>query len=275
MEKAVFMMTDLAGQTVFARQRGFLLMVFMFVCLATAGVRAQTGNDGGDAPVIYVLDGEHTSFAYGRVIASNKIAIGLTREGTYELRDDMAVWLVDHPDRQDEPVCRIIDDFTTGNKLFVTVAPDEQMTPIDTLCACNPSAGTVLDRAGNVTGILQTDGSLVSPQGKTLLLNLQSVDKLLAAFFFSCHYTSVRKQLKFSAMHVAGGFYPSILRAVRFCALRTMNNVDRYGWCIVQTGRVPSLHRVPGPAMTQQVQTRRATSLRCTILNRAQYKYES
>jgi hypothetical protein len=161
----------------------------MSACLATAGVRAQAGNEAGDAPVIYVLDGEHTSFAYGRVMASNKIAIGLTREGTYELRGDTAVWLVDHPGRQDEPVCRIIDDFTTGNKLFVTVAPDEQMTPVDTLCAYNPSAGMVLDRAGNVTGTLQTDGTLVSPQGKALLLNLQNIDKLLAAFFFSCHYT--------------------------------------------------------------------------------------
>lgn len=180
----------------------------MFVCLATAGVRAQTGNEGGDAPVIYVLDGEHISFAYGRILALNRIAVGLTREGTYELRGDTAVWLVDHPDRSDEPVCRITDDFMTGNKLFVAVAPDEQMMPLDTLCAYDPIAGTVLDKAGNITGTVKADGTLVSPQGKALLLNLQSVDKLLAAFFFSCHYTPVRKQLKFSAMNMAGVFYP-------------------------------------------------------------------
>jgi hypothetical protein len=257
-------------------KRKILLTAFLSASLATAGVRAQTGNDGGDAPVIYVLDGEHTSFAYGRVMTSNKIAIGLTREGTYELRGDTAVWLVDHPDRQDEPVCRIIDDFTTGNKLFVVVTPDEQMTPIDTLCACNPSAGTVLDRAGNVTAIFQTDGTLVSPQGKTLLLNLQSVDKLLAAFFFSCHYTPVRKQLKFSAMNMESGFYPDILYAGWFYALQT-DAGRRLRWITpckpqAQLGGRDAMHRVSTASSLPEL---RSSSTRLSKTPHLQYKYES
>jgi hypothetical protein len=85
---------------------------FAPVCMAQ-----EKNKDLGeqDVPVIYLFDGEHTSFAYGRVIASGKIAPGLTGEGIYELRGDTAIYLVSHPERQDEPVCKIIDDFMTGN----------------------------------------------------------------------------------------------------------------------------------------------------------------
>jgi hypothetical protein len=188
--------------------RNFLLIVLVYVCFTSAS-RAQqaNGNSEQDTPAIYVLDGERTSFAYGRVTAFNKIAIGLTDEGVYVLRGDTAVWLVNHPARQDELVCRINNDFMTGNKLFVMVMPDARMTPVDTVCAFNPAAYMIFDKAGNVAGTIKSDGTLVSPQGKTLLLNLQSVDKLLAAFFFAYHYTPVRKQLKFSSINMIRNSY--------------------------------------------------------------------
>jgi hypothetical protein len=181
----------------------------MCLCFAlTCRAQQENGNpDNQDTPAIYVLDGEQTSFAYGRTTTVNKIAIGLTDEGVYELRGDTAVWLVNHPARQDELVCRITNDFMTGNKLFVMVMPDARLTLVDTVCVYNPAAYTIFDKAGNVAGTIKTDGTLVSPQGKTLLLNLQSVDKLLAAFFFAYHYTPVRKQLKFSDITVIRNSY--------------------------------------------------------------------
>jgi hypothetical protein len=171
--------------------------------MAQAENDAPNGTGGEDVPEIFVLDGEHTSFAYGRVTAANKIAVGLTDEGIYELRNDSAVWSVDNPGQQDELVCKIIDDFETGNKLFVRVMPDMYFMHADTLCAYNPAGEVILDKTGNFIGAVKSDGTVVSEQGKTLLMNLQSVDRLLVAFFFACHYTPVRKQLIFSYCHEA------------------------------------------------------------------------
>jgi hypothetical protein len=171
---------------------------------------AQEGNTAAgeqDSSVIYVLDGERTSFAYGRVTAPNKIAIGLTDEGVYELYGDTAVWLVNHPDREDEPVCGIINDFMTGNKLFVLITPGTDPIVIDTVCTYKPGINAILDKAGNHTGTIKHEGTIVSPQGKTLLLNLQSVDELLAVFFFAYHYTPVRKQLQFSHFNTIQNSY--------------------------------------------------------------------
>jgi hypothetical protein len=184
-----------------------LLPAFTYLCFTLTGWTQQgNGNPDNnyampDTADIYVRDGEHTSFAYGRAIAFNKIAVGLVEDGVYELRGDTAVWLVDHPFQQDKPVCRIINDFATGNKLFV--APYERrMRRVDTVCVYNPGSYTICDKAGNVTGIIEpAGGRIVSPQGKTLLLNLHRVDKLLAAFFFAHEYTQVRIQLKFSAIN--------------------------------------------------------------------------
>jgi hypothetical protein len=177
-----------------------LFFTISYMCLASI-CSAQIGSEvvaGQDSPATYLLDGERTSFAYGRAIAPNKIAIGLTVEGVYELRGDSAVWLVNHPQRQDECVCIITDDVATGNKLFVMTSPDRRQTPVDTICAYNLAANIVFDKAGKEIGTIQYDGRLVSPKGKDLLLNLQTVDKLMAAFFVAYHYTPVRKHLKFS-----------------------------------------------------------------------------
>jgi hypothetical protein len=174
-------------------------------CICIASVcPAQEGSEvvvGQDTPATYLLDGERTSFAYGRVVTPNKIAIGLTDEGNYELRGDSAVWLVNHPQRQDERVCIITDDVATGNKLFVMTSPDKRQTPVDTICAYNVGAHIVFGKAGNIIGIIQSDGRLLSPQRKALLLNLQNVDKLLVAFFVAYHYTPVRKHLQFSYLN--------------------------------------------------------------------------
>jgi hypothetical protein len=181
----------------------------MYLCFASTGW-AQQGNgnpDNRDTPLIYLLDGERTSFAYGRVMAADKIAVCLTDEGVYELRGDSAVWIVNHPGLQNELVCRIIDDFSTGYKLFVTVAPGERLTIVDTVCAYNPVDYTIFDRTGNVAATIKPEGTLVSPQGKTLLLNVQSIDRLLAAFFFAYHYSPVRKQLKFSSINTTHNYY--------------------------------------------------------------------
>jgi hypothetical protein len=187
------------------------LLSFMLAGISIASVSwAQTeskNNNVEDSPAIYIFDGEKTSFAYGRVMAPDKIAIGLTDEGIYELRGDTAIWLVNHPGRQDELLCRIIDDFMTGNKLFVSTMPDEQMTPLDTLCVYNQHGFMILDKAGNITGTITSDGTIVSMQGKTLLRNLQSVDRLLVAFFFACHYTPVKKQLKLSGRNTIRHFH--------------------------------------------------------------------
>lgn len=175
-----------------------LVCAFICSCLAETGM-AQQENGTQDVPEVFIFDGKNTSFAYGRAVAGNRIAVGLTDEGVYELRGDSAVWLVNHPDRDDEQVCIIIDN-RAGSKFFVSVIPDGHNTPVDTVCVYNPDTYTVFDVAGNITGNIKPDGTVASPQGHALLLNMQSVDKLLAAFFFAYHYTPVRKKLKFSAV---------------------------------------------------------------------------
>jgi hypothetical protein len=176
-------------------------------CICIASVcPAQEGSEvvvEQDTPATYLLDGERTSFAYGRVVAPNKIAIGLTDEGIYELRGDSAVWLVKRPQQQDERLCIITDDVATGNKLFVITIPDKLQTPVDTVCAYNADTYTIFDKAGNIIGIIQSDGRLLSSQGKALLLDLHSVDKLMVAFFVAYHYTRVRKHLQFSYLNHA------------------------------------------------------------------------
>jgi hypothetical protein len=105
--------------------------------------------------------------------------------------------MINHPDRKDELICIIIND-PTGNKLFVSVTSDERRTPIDTVCRYNSSVYMIFDKAGNTTGTIKPDGTVASPQGNTLLLNLQNIDKHLAAFFFAGHYMRVRGQVKFT-----------------------------------------------------------------------------
>ncbi|MDR1595241.1 MAG: hypothetical protein LBS43_12285 [Prevotellaceae bacterium] len=177
-------------------KKKILLCAVICICLAPICAAQQENAAANEAgfPETFVMDGERTSFAYGRVKAYNKIAIGLADEGVYELRGDSAVWLVNHPVRQDEIICKIAGNFT-DNKLFVHVIPDESRTPIDTICVYSTNSSMIFDKAGNITGTIKTDGTVASSQGKTLLTNLHSVDKLLAAFFFVYHYTPIRKQL--------------------------------------------------------------------------------
>jgi hypothetical protein len=99
--------------------------------------------------------------------------------------------MINHPDRKDELICIIIND-PTGNKLFVSVTPDERRITIDTICRYDNTNHTVFDKAENIIGTIKPDGSIVSSQGKTLLVNLQSIDKLLAVFFSVDYYTLVR-----------------------------------------------------------------------------------
>jgi hypothetical protein len=140
---------------------------------------------------IYVLDGKNHSFAWGRHIAPDKIAIGLSDEGVYEIRGN-AIWLVEYPGVEDRQTVDIINDENTGNLLFAYYFPssglDEQL-PRRIIGGYDPLQQVIFDKEENPLANITSEGKIVSPQGDVYVqVNVKTCDKVLSAFFFLYHY---------------------------------------------------------------------------------------
>ena len=149
-----------------------------------------------DNAEIYLLDGFNTSFAWGRHVSFDKIAVGLSNEGIYELRNDTIVMLVDFPGRPEERICKISTDFMSGNKVFEMQFFDGlQFVTADTLGIYDPERSAVLDKTGKKRGDVEPSGKILSPRKNVLLsFNARNVDPTLVAFFFLYHYTPRNKR---------------------------------------------------------------------------------
>ena len=161
----------------------YFSILFMFMIHNNSG--AQENAE------MYILDGLNPSFAWGRHIASDKIAVGLSNEGIYELKNDTIIMSVDFPGRPDEPFCKISTDFLTGNKVFeIQSFNGERSVTVDTLGMYNPVGFTILDKTGKPRGRINPSGEIASPRNGTYLrFNADKVDQTLMVFFFLNHFT--------------------------------------------------------------------------------------
>jgi hypothetical protein len=175
----------------------FLIAVYGIFLFLTSG--ATKPDSIPENAKVYVLDGENTSFAYGRQIAPNKIAIGLTDEGVYELRGDTAIWLVEHPGRPDEQICSIASDMLTGNKLFLMGIFEEHERIIHDTAGMieisDPDLSLIFDKAGESTAIIKPNGKIESVSGIPYLYTNGTIDRKLSAFFLLYHYLPRKKTI--------------------------------------------------------------------------------
>jgi hypothetical protein len=174
------------------------LMLFIFFSLtAFSTLRAQSESKDVLPPNedIYVLDGKNHSFAWGRHIAPDKIAIGLSDEGVFEIRNDNAIWLTAFPESEDRQIADIINDGETGNLIFAYHFPDmERELSRVVIGSYDPSSQKISDKDGKLLATITQDGNIVSPQRETYLyVNVKNSDKRLCAFFFISHYLPLKK----------------------------------------------------------------------------------
>jgi len=172
------------------------LFALMFLFLAFSA-QAQSANDLPANEDIYVLDGTNRSFAWGRHIAPDRIAIGLADEGVFEIRNNNAIWLVDSPVMEDMQIADITMDNTTGRLLFTFHIPAELKDhglPVDTIGGYGLAKQEIYDKQYNesIATIFQLDkneyGSVVSRQGKLYAtINVKTSNKVLSAFFLLYH----------------------------------------------------------------------------------------
>ena len=157
------------------------LLILFAVCNS---VEAQENSD------IYILDGTNTSFAWGRHVSFDKIAVGLGNEGVFELRGDTAVVFVDSSGKPDEQIFGISTDLMTGNKVFeIRHSLGGRFVTVDTLGRYSPELLYVFDRNGKTRGKIDPSGRIVSPKRKThIRFNPDNVDRTLIAFFFLHQY---------------------------------------------------------------------------------------
>jgi hypothetical protein len=182
----------------------FLPVIAAFLCSAIGAQGAPSSKTLPDSipesSRIYVLDGENTAFAWGRQIAPDKIAIGLTDEGVFELRGDTAIWLVEHPGRPDEQICSIGADILSENKLFLFGIFNEHERMIhDTIGMIDPDSFLIFDKAGEPTATIKSDdknGTIDSMNGITYLHVKATTNRKLAAFFLLYHYLPQKKTIK-------------------------------------------------------------------------------
>ena len=186
------------------------LCVMAFISLAFS-FQAQSIDALPANEDFFVIDGTNRSFAWGRHIAPDKIAIGLSDEGVYEIRNNNSIWLVNHPKRKDRQIVDITTDEQTGRLVFKyhTSAPPAPMPPVPAsgetpieiakeemddplVVGCyNPSDQSIcLKNDKNPIAVIDKDGNIISPQNRTVYIsvNAKTSDKVLSAFFFLFHY---------------------------------------------------------------------------------------
>ena len=146
---------------------------------------------------VYVLDGTNPSFAWGRHIAPDKIAIGLADEGVFEIRNNNSIWLIDSPAMEDTQIADITKNNETGRLLFTFHIPDEfkdHGLPIDTIGGYDLAKQDIYDKQYRepIANIFQTSekgyGNVVSAQGELYAtINVKTSNKVLSAFFLLYH----------------------------------------------------------------------------------------
>ena len=157
------------------------------ICLFLTNVVLCAQSD--DYPV-YIMDGENTSFAWGRQISQNKIAIGLSEEGIYELRGS-AICLVAHPAMPDRELAHFKRDEISNNTLFILGNSDEAREDFPAFGAYNPDSDEFFNASDELIGRLNPSGEIVRPSGSCFLRfnpDKNKPDKILTAFFLLYHY---------------------------------------------------------------------------------------
>ena len=177
-----------------------LFLCVVLACFAFAS-QAQSTDVLPPNEDIYVLDGTNRSFAWGIHVAPNKIAIGLTDEGVYEIRNNNAIWLIDSPFTEDRQVADITTDNQTGRLLFTYHIPEEYRfpdMPVDTIGGYNPANREIYDKEyNNPIASVSNDGTVVSAKDRKALVsvNAKTSDKVLSAFFV-LHHCLPQKKLR-------------------------------------------------------------------------------
>jgi hypothetical protein len=143
---------------------------------------------------LYILDGNKTYFAFGRYLIPNQIAIGLTEEGVYELRNDTAVWLTSRPEGEDLFLITIREERESGNLFFLVALPDGEVA--DPIGIYNPIRDEIFNNALEpVASVDILNNRILSRQAEPLLLvHFPKVNKRLAVFFFLYHCLPLKQQ---------------------------------------------------------------------------------
>jgi len=178
------------------------LFALMFTCLVFSA-QAQLASDLPSNEDTYVLDGINRSFAWGRHIAPDKIAIGLVDEGVFEIRNNNAIWLVDSPVMADMQIADVTMDSETGRLLFTFHIPEEfkdHGLPIDTIGGYDLAKQEIYDKKYNepIATIFQTNkkgyGDVISAKGELYAtINVKTSNKVLSAFFLLYHCLQYRQ----------------------------------------------------------------------------------
>jgi hypothetical protein len=170
----------------------FLIAVTCF-CLAPF-CAAQSGDALPANEEMFILGGNEPYYGYGRYLAPNQIAIGLTDEGVYELRNDSVVWLVNQPRSEDRAILTVRDEEENELTFFLFTLPHGEVA--DTVAIYDSVRGEIFRK--NFSPIASVDLSInriLSPQAEPLLLvHFPKVNKRLAVFFFLYHYLPLKQQ---------------------------------------------------------------------------------
>jgi hypothetical protein len=155
---------------------------------------AQSDNTLPSNEEMYILDGQKNYFAFGRYVTPNQIAIGLSDEGKYELRNDTSVWLTSHPAREDILLITIREDAGSGNLLFLPARFKGEVP--DTIAIYDPEHGEIFTKDYRPLASVDVYANrILSPQTEPLLLvHFPAVNKRLAVFFFLYHCLPIKQQ---------------------------------------------------------------------------------
>ncbi|MDR2057996.1 MAG: hypothetical protein LBP83_06910 [Dysgonamonadaceae bacterium] len=163
------------------------------LCLAHLS-RAQLDDRLPTNEEMYILDGQKNYFAYGRYLTPNQIAIGLSDEGVYELRNDTAVWLISHPVIEETLLVTVREEEETGNLFFLFTLPNG--TVADTIGIYDSERNEIFDKVFEpLASVDISNNCILSRQAETLLLvYFPAVNRRLAVFFFLHHCLPIKQQ---------------------------------------------------------------------------------
>ena len=167
-------------------------MMGLFLLAFALQAQAQT-----DEYSVFITDGKNASFGWGRQISYDKIAVGLSDEGLYQLRDS-SIWLVSHPDREDARIAYFKQDENLDKIIFIIANAAEEHEKFFTFGAYDPITDELFDKNNELLGKINKSGEITAPNGQCYLrfnFTENKPDKSLTVFFVLYHYLQLQKKL--------------------------------------------------------------------------------
>ena len=168
------------------KARFFLLLLLLLLLFVNNKAIAQES--------LYIKDGQNTDFAWGRQIAFDKIAIGLSDEGIYELRNDTMIWVVGHPTIEDQPLRWVRKDEQGMKNEFIAWYPSIferhiESSPFIITGTYEVNGNRITNDKGEHVASILPNGEVIAPDGNVYFrINYEKSNPVLTAFFFIFHY---------------------------------------------------------------------------------------